>query len=65
MLGFDPGIESMAKNSVGRCYAGLLNQAVPTDNCKKAAVFNKQLIKEEPYGNNNPAANEFILGDGT
>jgi hypothetical protein len=42
-----------------------LNQAVPSDNCKKAAVFNKQLIKEEPYGNNNPAANEFILGDGT
>jgi hypothetical protein len=44
-----------------RCYAGLLNQAVPNDNNKK--VVKQKIIKEEHYGNNNPAARNFILSD--
>jgi hypothetical protein len=44
-----------------RCYAGLLNQAVPSDNYKKAV--NQKIIKEEHYGNNNPAERNLILSD--
>jgi hypothetical protein len=44
-----------------RCYAGLLNQAVPSDKDKKAV--NQKIIKEEHYGNNNPAERNFILSD--
>ena len=44
-----------------RCYAGLLNRAVPNDNNKKAV--NNKIIKEEHYGSNNPAASDFILSD--
>jgi hypothetical protein len=47
--------------SLCRCYAGLLPQAVPNDNNKKAV--NNKIIKEEHYGSNNPAANDFILSD--
>jgi len=38
-----------------------LNRAVPNDNNKKAV--NNKIIKEEHYGSNNPAANDFILSD--
>jgi hypothetical protein len=57
LLGFADSTKWLAS----RCYAGLLPQAVPNDNNKKAV--NNKIIKEEHYGSNNPAANDFILSD--